>query len=701
MKTQDGSCLPPALVQRRQWILWRGQPITRAGVERLNKIPIDPRTQHKASTTDPHTWNLYAYCVEALPVALEDWHAEDPEGYLGGGLGFVFTPEDPFCGLDLDHVRNATTGTIQPWAAQMVRAFHTYTEVSPSGTGLHLIGHGTLGQGLKRSPLELYDRGRYFTMTGAHLPDTPRTLEDVQRPLDWLVASIEVLAKALDRHGERLSHVFAGEWQHSYPSQSEADLSLCTLAVQCGATADQCDALMRLSGLYRPKWDERHGSQTYGQMTISKALAGHQRPRERRAPAPDGDDAGPPLEPEVPWPTLDEAAYHGVVGSIVQAIAPNTEGDPAAVLLHLLVMLGCAIGRVPYYQVEATRHYPNLFVCLVGKTSRARKGTSADYATQLVTRADAGFGARLSGGLSSGEGVIWHVRDAVGAEGEKGYIAGVDDKRLCLLESEFARALAKMSQEGNVLSAILRQAYDHGTLRTLVSGRTHAPVTATGAHIALIAHVTVEELQRLMTETEAANGFGNRILWACVQRARLLPDGAGYPAEHLAPVVDRLQQALHAARRMGRMSRSPEARTLWHRLYPALTEERAGLLGAMTARAEAHTLRLSMLYALLDETETIAPEHLDAAYAVWRYCDDSARYIFGERLGDPIADEILRMVRAAGSQGMTRTDLYNAFGRNVASARIWHALSTLQREQLLRCEQEQTGGRPVERWFAR
>jgi hypothetical protein len=273
----------------------------------------------------------------------------------------------------------------------------------------------------------------------------------------------------------------------------------------------------------RPKWDERHGAQTYGELTIARALQGS---RQQGTASPD-ETADLPLPEPAPWPEMDQAAYYGLLGEIVRAIAPNTESDPVAVLLQLLVLGGCAMDRKPYYQVEATRHHPNLYAYLVGKTSRTRKGTSADYAQTLITSADSGVAGRIMGGLSSGEGVIWQVRDPIYGLDRRGNRvlcdAGVSDKRLCIIETEFARALAKMGQEGNVLSAILRQAYDHGTLRTLVSGRTHPPVTATRAHVALVAHITREELVRLMTETEAANGFGNRVLWACVQRASFEP----------------------------------------------------------------------------------------------------------------------------------------------------------------------------------
>jgi primase-polymerase (primpol)-like protein len=222
--------VPDELTELRQWILWRGEEIQTSQGSRVNKIPIDVQTLTKASTTDPMTWASSTYCGKTLPAALEEWSSEEPAGACGG-LGFVFTADDPYCGVDLDHVIDPP-GTIQPWAQQLVQAFRTYTEVSPSGTGLHLLGRGTLGQGRKRGPIEVYDRARFFTVTGQHVDGSPLMLKSIQTPLDWLLTCLDVLVKALERYGERFSPLFAGQWQGSYPSQSEGDLGLCRLAVQ-------------------------------------------------------------------------------------------------------------------------------------------------------------------------------------------------------------------------------------------------------------------------------------------------------------------------------------------------------------------------------------------------------------------------------------------------------------------------------------
>jgi primase-polymerase (primpol)-like protein len=173
--------IPASLCARPQWILWREVPASRGGKPR--KLPIDPRTLRAASTTDPTTWGAYDHCVQALHVAQEEWAAEHPG--LRSGLGYVFAASDPYCGIDLDHCRHPQTGVIQPWAQQLIRALPTYTEVSPSRTGVHLLGRGTVGQGRKCGPIEAYDRGRYFTVSGAVLPSPAHGLCDIQQSLTW------------------------------------------------------------------------------------------------------------------------------------------------------------------------------------------------------------------------------------------------------------------------------------------------------------------------------------------------------------------------------------------------------------------------------------------------------------------------------------------------------------------------------------
>ncbi len=249
-----------------------------------------------------------------------------------------------------------------------------------------------------------------------------------------------------------------------------------------------------------------------------------------------------------------------------------------------------------------------------------------------------------------------------------------------------------MSREGNTLSATIRQAWDSGTLRILTK---NSPAVATAAHISIAAHVTKDELLRYLNDVEAGNGFANRFLWACVRRSKVLPEGGGAPV--LSVVIPRLHDALVTGREMGEVKRDTLARRLWAEVYPELSEGRPGLLGAVTARAEAQVLRLSVIYAVLDGDREIKPPHLAAALAVWDYCEASARYIFGDALGDPVADRILGALRAS-SQGLSRTDISQLFARHVSQARLDQALGLLLSSGRAHPETRGTDGRPVEVW---
>jgi hypothetical protein len=369
-------------------------------------------------------------------------------------------------------------------------------------------------------------------------------------------------------------------------------------------------------------------------------------------------------------------------------------------------MVGNLVGRTPYFPAEADWHYLNLFGCLVGETSKGRKGVSVGYPKRLLETVDAVWAqSRIMSGLSSGEGLIWYVRDPSYKQGKDGEEEctdeGEQDKRLLVLEPEFARVLRVLARDGNTLSAVMRHAWDDGNLQTMVSGRRIAPVRATGAHVSIIGHITVDELRRNLTETETSNGFANRFLWCCVRRSKLLPEGGLYPQEALTPLVDQLKTAVIAARKTGRMQRDDVARARWAAIYEALSEGKPGLVGHVTARAEAQVLRLSCLYALLDQSPIVQVAHLHAALALWKYAEASAVYIFGDALGDALADEILQMLRAVAPDGLTRTDIYNAFGRNKKSTTIQQALAGLWRHQLVTYTTEATAGRPSERWYAR
>jgi hypothetical protein len=266
----------------RQWLCWRSEE--RDG--KPTKIPYSPLTGQRASSTTPETWAGYQEAVRACKE----------HGY--GGVGFVFTPEDDLCGVDLDGCLDPETGEIESWAQEVIEELDSYAEISPSGTGVHILVRGELPEGRNRKGrFEAYDRGRYFTVTGKHLSGTPRSIESRQEELRGIVRRVfgepstnghgasvtapepadnglsdnEVVRKALSAsNGERFTRLWAGDTT-GYGSHSEADLALCgMLAFWTGGDAARIDSLFRQSRLYRKKWDR----DDYRNRTVAEALNG-------------------------------------------------------------------------------------------------------------------------------------------------------------------------------------------------------------------------------------------------------------------------------------------------------------------------------------------------------------------------------------------------------------------------------------------
>jgi hypothetical protein len=303
--------------------------------------------------------------------------------------------------------------------------------------------------------------------------------------------------------------------------------------------------------------------------------------------------------------------------------------------------------------------------------------------------------------MSSGEGMLTPIRDPVYAmrKGVEELIdPGVPDKRMLLDEREFSQVLRVMRREGNVVSRMVRDAWDcREVIGTLTK---HNRTKVMKAYISIIGHITAEELRNLLDQTEMFNGFANRFLFACVRRGKLLPHG-GAPSPELIEKLGQKTLQIEAARRIERVTMTPEAAGFWEKIYPVLSKDQPGLLGAITALAEAQTIRLALLYALLDSSPQITQGHLEAAQAVWTFCDHSVRYVFGDLVGEAFTDEVLRVLRSAGTDGMSRVDLYQMFISYRSKAKIGEALiRLLAAGKVRRVQRQASRGAWGEMWFA-
>jgi len=280
---------PAEMITLPQWVPYSLRWSEKTG--KFDKIPMNPNTGYNAKSNKPDTWGCFEIAVKrALNRGL-------------GGIGFVFSVNDPYVGIDLDKCVNEDGG-IETWASEIIAELNSYTELSPSGKGYHIIGRGQLPpRGRRKDRIEMYDSNRFFTVTG--LIKGSGELRDFQKELNKLhsrtfkksqvrkkkslpngrnppaLSDDDIITKALNaNNSSKFEALWRGDWEGAgYPSQSEADQALCNhLAWWTNYDSARLDALFRRSGLFRSdKWDAKHYSdgRTYGQGTIENSLDGH------------------------------------------------------------------------------------------------------------------------------------------------------------------------------------------------------------------------------------------------------------------------------------------------------------------------------------------------------------------------------------------------------------------------------------------
>jgi putative DNA primase/helicase len=314
--------IPDSLKALSQWVCWRYD----WRVDRWTKPPYHPNGREHACVDEPATWSTFEKALRGYQRGAVD------------GVGLVLTPELGLVGVDLDHCRDGEAGDIAPWANTIAQRLASYAEVSPSGTGLRIWLYGTLPPaGRRKGQIELYSDGRYLTLTGCHLADTPATIQPRQAALDAFHRQVfgetpprgnptshghdpssplsddAILQKALGaKNGGKFAALWAGGID-GYPSHSEADSALCCLLAFYTHDPTQLDRLVRRSGLYRAKWERAD----YRETTIARALretTQHWHPSHDRRASVASDEQDLillPLRPYAPYRGPGTGAWHG------------------------------------------------------------------------------------------------------------------------------------------------------------------------------------------------------------------------------------------------------------------------------------------------------------------------------------------------------------------------------------------------------
>ena len=411
-----------------------------------------------------------------------------------------------------------------------------------------------------------------------------------------------------------------------------------------------------------------------------------------------------------PWPEMDAPLLYGITGDIVGLATANSEADPAAVAMTHLVWAGAAFGRVRFVRIGDKHHHARLMGVCVGDSSRARKGTSTDGVKRLWetsshflcgAAAEAGVceppNLKVSPGpMSTGEGIIYEIRDGVDDPNDDKADPGVADKRLFIVEGEFGVVLKVAERTGNTLSAVLRSAWDGSDLAPITkTSRT----SATAPHVCFVGHITSQELNALLSSTDVWNGFANRLLWMAARRSKLVPLPKPMPDEDVDRIAEELAcLTVHGhtlGNRGGEVILSNHAADYWAHIYPELTQDHPGIFGVITARAEAQVIRLALTYALLDGKEMIDEHHIEAALACWRYSADSVRLIFGDADPDPDANKILNALK---NGPMKQSEIGKLFSGHKIKAQLIGLLERLEAAGRVQSKTQETRGRSVTIW---
>jgi putative DNA primase/helicase len=335
-------------------------------------------------------------------------------------------------------------------------------------------------------------------------------------------------------------------------------------------------------------------------------------------------------------PQSDPACLYALIGDVARAGSDGTETNACAIAANFIAYLSCAVGRGVYLPIGNTRHHARLFCLHIGRSGRGRKGDAVSLVLridQALRAMDEAFAPQIHrGGLSSREGLVALMHD--GYRQGRQDVPAIGDKRLWVVESEFANVLHQGRRDGNTLSAALRDCWDGVDLKPATKSNR---LYASDPHVCLSGAISPGELTSLMSARELTNGFANRFLMMWAERTRMLP----FPRETPQAVVERLARRTremlafvradrHGERDRLRMELSPQAQWRYAQLYRGELNADLGdgVVGALLERRAPILLRLAMLMALTDLQTRIDPQHIDAAMAWIRHATASVRFVF-------------------------------------------------------------------------
>jgi hypothetical protein len=669
--------IPMEMRVRPQWVGWKLEERQ----DKVTKIPVNPNDGRNAATDRPSTWGTFEDAVAAVPK------------YGLAGIGFVFTEKDPFVGIDLDRCFDPVSAKIEESAKRCVSRFESYTEVSPSGNGLHIIVKGSLPAGGRRKgQIEIYDQGRYFTFTGNAFNGTILRIEDRTEELELFhrelfgglsasgklnegpfLSDLELIKKAMaSSNGNKFSELWSGNWQSlGYPSQSEADQALCNLLVfWCGNDPERIDRLFRESGLYREKWDRID----YSKKTIMKAIA---TVTETYLPKtndlttiqpPKGlegtlvQEAGPKKETrsEISFPY---EVMTGLAGAFANLFSSYTEAPAQFYYFAFLTCLGNILADRLTLESQIAPQ-PRLYTVLLGESADDRKSTAISQTVRFFENHLVKGEINICHGVGSAEGLQKRLETG---------------NKLVLCFDEFKSFVSKCKIEASVLLPCVTTLFESNRYENRTKT---TEISLDNVYLSILAASTVPTYENTWSSQFTDIGFVNRLFLVTGRGERRFSIPPKIPITELNYLRYDLQDVLKAA--VPELVIEPDASELyqeWYLSIPASVHSR---------RLDTYSLRLMCLLAANERKAAVDVDTVNKAIllADWQL---ETRQLYDPIDSDSVVarmeEKIRRTIRARGS--VSDRDLKRYV--NAHRAGLWvfkQALTNLLGEKELKFDQK-------------
>ena len=658
--------IPEELKALPQWGTWRTNSSAK-------KLPLNPKTGRYAKSNDRETW-----CEFKRASAY--YLANKNRGVRG--IGFFLSEDDPFVVIDLDACRNPATGDIAPRALDIINRFSSFTEVSPSGTGVHIWIKGKLPPGgRKKGSIEIYDSRRFMTVTGHTLVWTPTTVEERQGELEAFHGELfpqaqesetqgktqggegnpapganltdeELLERAFQaKNGEKFQKLWDGDYS-DYDSPSEADLALTRiLAFWVGNDPERIDRLFRKSKLMRPKWDERRGERTYGQITIGKAIDSSQGVHSVDGPRGKTSDEDSPLPLSI-VPRFPAEVMAGAAGRFAKAYTQYLETPEAFLFMDYLALLGHLISDKITLESEI-RPQPRLYLVNLGESADTRKTTSINMAMRLFQETVNPDDLNLILGVGSAEGLARALRS---------------QNRGILILDELKALIQKMRIDTSVLLPCINTLFEVNQYHNMTSNQR---IRIVDAELCLLGASTLETYSNMFTPQFLDIGFLNRLFIVIGESQRKFAIPQPMPDYEKETLREDLRQVLAFVQRLaadGRFSLplDPQAREIFESWYMSLEQS------VFAKRLDTYGHRLMPLLAVNERQDRITPEIAERTLALLDY------QLSARKFADPIdADNAIakleEKVRRVLNKGpVKKRDLERVCHKNRAGNWCWN-----------------------------